>query len=361
MLARIIREVFRGVAARAPRAEDPAALVEQGNAHAEAGDHAAAVDCFERAIARDPSSAVAHNNLSLSLFALGRLRDAWRESEWRFQMQDSTRAFAAAPPVPRWRGQPLAGGRLIVLWEQGLGDVIQHLRFLPAAAQRAGDAAFLCSAALAPLVRASFPEIEVLEARKGQAPEWRRFDAHVPLLSLPHVLGVAEDALPVAPYLKVPGAGPRAAEAGIVRVGIVWRTSGDDPRRDCPLPEMLAMAGGSVRLVCLQFQPKPDEKVLLDAAGIEQRAGDFVATAREALDLDAVVSVDTSTVHLCAALGRPTLVLLNEPYFVRWQASGRTSRWYPSVTLLRKRGAEPWRQPVGEAATLLRAMTAGQA
>jgi len=350
MLANMLRQVFRGAAG------NPAdALVAAGNALAAAGDHAGALERFERAIALAPDLAVAHNNRALSLFAVGRMREAWAEYEWRFQMQAGTRRFVAAPPLPRWDGSPLPGV-LLVLWEQGLGDIIQHLRFLPLAAARARGIALLCPAALAGLVRHSFPRVDVIEARKGEAPEWARFAAQVPLLSLPHALGLDPDTLPAQPYLRAPGRVAAAATEDEFRVGIVWRTSGDEPHRDCPLGDMLALAQGGARLVSLQFRPSAAEAELLARAGVEQRAGDFLATADEAMRVHAIVSVDTSMVHLAAALGRPTLALLNEPYFVRWTMHGESSPWYPSLRLLRKRAADPWPGLVDRAAAVLDAM-----
>lgn len=353
MLANMLRQVFRGAAG------NPAdALVDAGNALAAAGDHAGALERYERAIALAPDLAVAHNNRALSLFALGRLREAWAEYEWRFQMQAGTRRFVAAPPLPRWDGSALSGD-LLVLWEQGLGDIIQHLRFLPLAAERVHGVAFLCPGALVGLARHSFPRIDVIEARKGEAPQWARYAAQVPLLSLPHALGLDPDMLPAQAYLRAPGRVPAAAPADGFRVGIVWRTSGDEPHRDCPLGDMLALAQGGARLVSLQFRPNAGEAEQLARAGVEQRAGDFLATADEAMRVHAIVSVDTSMVHLAAALGRPTFALLNEPYFVRWTMHGETSPWYPSLRLLRKRATEPWPVLIARVAARLDAMTGG--
>lgn len=351
MLSRLLRNVLHR-----PR-PDAAALVDAGNALALAGDHAGAVARYEQAIALEPRSAVAHNNRSLSLHALGRIREAWAESEWRFQMQEGTRRFVAAPPAPRWDGQALSG-RLLVLWEQGLGDIIQHLRFLPLAAARASGLAFLCPLRLAGLVRRSFPDVDVIDATPGTAPEWSQYAALAPLLSLPHLLGLDWDTLPSQPYLSAPAGGPVPRAHSGLRVGIVWRTSGDEPHRDCPLADMLRLAGAEVTLVSLQFQPDAEEQALLAGAGIAQRAGNFLDTADEAMRVDAVVSVDTSMAHLAAALGRPTFALLNEPYAVRWTLQGDTTPWYPTMRLLRKRAAEPWSVPLGAAAKALRAMMA---
>lgn len=355
MLSRILRQVFLG-GSRKP----VDVFVDEGNVLAAAGDHAGALVRYERAITLDPESAVAHNNRSLSLHALGRMPEAWAESEWRFLLQDKTRRFVSAPPVRRWDGHPFAGS-LIVLWEQGLGDMLQHLRFLPLAAGRVGKLAMLCPPALADLVCYSFPDTEMIEARRGVTPDWRRFDACVPLLSLPYLLGLTVESLPAQPYLDAPRENPRRVpREGGFHVGIVWRSSAYEQRRDCSLAAMLALAQSGARLVSLQHRLTADEQDLLERAGVEQRAGEtLLQTASEAMQLDAVVSVDTSVLHLAAALGRPTIGLLNEPYAVRWTMRGGGSPWYPTLRLVRKRGPESWAGPVAEATLALREIFEG--
>lgn len=330
------------------------AWVDEGNRCAARGDDAAALACFDRAIAQRPRMAVAHSNRALSLFALGRTRDAWTAAEWRFALQEKTRRFAAAPPVPRWRGEPLAG-RLIVLWEQGLGDVLQHLRFLPEAAARTGGLAFLCPVPLASLVAHAFPGIDVLGAERGCSPPWNDYAAYAPLLSLPLALGSDPDALPAPPYLRGSATLPRRPpDRARPEVGIVWRTSGDEPHRDCPLEALLGLADHGIRLVSLQFAPTPAERAVLARAGVDERAGDFRATADAVLALDAVVTVDTAMLHLAGALAHPVHGLLNEPFAVRWTRSGTRTSWYPTARLHRKRAHQPWRRVVDAAARALR-------
>ena len=348
----MLRNLIDGLLGR-PAPAAVGELVDEGNRLAAQGEHERALACYDRALAQDASLAVAQNNRSLSLFALGRTKEAWIASEARFQLQEKTRRFAAAPPVPRWDGAPLAG-RLLVLWEQGLGDVLQHLRFLPGAAARVGGLAFLCPAPLAGLVAHSFPGIEVLVARKGWSPDWRSYVAHVPLLSLPLALDADPDALPAPPYLRAPGAQPRGERRARLELGLVWRTSGDEPHRDCPLEDLLALAGDGVRLVSMQFAPTEAERAVLAREGIEERVGDFLYTADAVLGVDAVVTADTAMLHLAGALGRPVHGLLNEPYSVRWTQSGSRTPWYPSARLHRKRAGEPWRVAIDRAARALR-------
>jgi hypothetical protein len=321
--------------------EEPTAqaLIDRGMERATAGDHLGAVAFFERAIAREPQLAVAHTNLSLSLTALGRLREAWAQAEWRFELQSKTRRFVAQAPVPRWRGEPLPSGSLLVLWEQGFGDMLQHLRFLPPARERVAGVACLFPAPLLRLCAASFPWAEFLDPAAGQ-PAWNRYAAYVPLLSLPHALGLDEMQLPAAPYLQT-----NANVEQYRGLGFAWRSSAFDPARDCRLEALAPLRDAGTRLVSLQVGASDAERAMLRRWGVEDRGagfGDFMDTALAMQPLEAVLCVDTSVAHLAGGLGKRTLLLLNEPAAVRWMLGRADTPWYPSMRLYRKRQDEAW-------------------
>jgi tetratricopeptide (TPR) repeat protein len=358
----VLGKVLQRVFARAPRPAlsretdaSAAALVDRGNALAAAGDHAGAIGCYDRALAQDPASAVARSNRALSLTAVGRIREAWADGEARFELSEKTRRFLGAAPLPAWRGEPLPSGRLLVLWEQALGDIVQHVRFLPLARERVAAITFYCRPELVALVAASFPDVEVLPA-DGAQPAWERYAAFAPLNSLPRVLQLDWPTLPARPYLLPHDPEPAAVES---RVGIVWRSSAFDPARDCPLEDMIAALGSNTAAVSLQFGTTPEERAALAARGIAEAVGsDFLETARRMRTLAAIVTVDTSAAHVAAALGRPTLLLLNEPAAVRWMLGRPDSPWYPTMRILRKPARDGWRTLAPAAAAALRSMTA---
>lgn len=301
-----------------------------------AGEHREALVKYDEALALDPQDAWTRNNRALSLTAVGRIREAWAESEVRFQLQEKTRRFWAAPPCPRWDGGALPG-RLLVLWEQGFGDMLQHLRFLAPAARRTQGIAFLCPPPLRRLVAASFPQVALLDPK--QPVDWRAFSACIALLSLPHALDADWDSLPGTPYLAVsppPGGRPGG-------VGIVWRSSAFDPARNCALEALLPLQQGGHALVSLQADLNPEEQATLRSKDIPARAGeDFYGTAEAMRPLDAVVTVDTAPAHLAGGLGIKTFLLLNEPAAVRWMQQREDTPWYPAMRLLRKRSGEAW-------------------
>ena len=353
MLGKVIRQILARSPASVPEMDaSTASAIERGNELAAAGDHPAAIACYDRLLALDPGSAVARNNRALSLMAMGEIRAAWADAEARLLLGGKTREFLSAAPIPRWQGEPLPAGPLLVLWEQGFGDIIQHLRFLPLAQARTGAVAFFCRPELAGLVTASFPDVEVIPA-DGRQPAWDRYAAFVPLLSLPHALGLDWATLPAAPYLLRHDPPPTVEP----RVGIVWRSSAFDATRDCSLEDMLEFVGAGTPLASLQFGTTQAERSRLAEHRIVEAVGaDFLQTARQMRTLAAVVSVDTSAAHLAAALGRPTLLLVSEPAAVRWMLGRTDSPWYPTLRILRKAAPEPWTVHAAAAAAALRSI-----
>ena len=333
------------------------ALTGLGDACARAGEHAEAVAYYRRALAADPCLAVAHNNLSLSLTALGELQEAWREAEWRYELPEARTYYPRGKLGPRWDGAALGERRLLVHWEQGYGDIIQHLRFLPPLAARAARFVFECPPPLLRLATAALGAEHVVESRAELPP----FDFCAPLLSLPLLLGASARALPVPPYLAAYAAVAarlRQRWSGGARrlLGVAWRSSTFDPKRDIELAALLALAGESVRLVSLQKEASAAERALLGARGAIEAGSDFADffdTATAIAALDAVLTVDTSVAHLAGALGRPGWVLLSEPAAVRWMLDRADTPWYPSMRLLRRAPGQTWEAALAEARAAL--------
>jgi hypothetical protein len=325
-----------------------AALVGLGDCAAQLGEHPRAVAYYDAALAQDPELAVAHNNRAQSLFAMGRTLEAWREAEWRYAAPGADALYPHRPALPRWQGEALPG-RLLVHWEQGYGDIIQHLRFLPLLRGRVAAFAFECPPPLLRLAARLLAPEHLLEAQATAATN-AGFAAYVPLLSLPHALGLPAEPLPPPPYLH--GDGGRAhelrsrwAKPGVRLVGIAWRGSDFDASRNASLQDFAELSGADVRLVSLQKYVDARESALLADLGAVAAAGeldDFAATADAIAALDLVVSVDTAVAHLAGALDKPTCLLLNEPAAVRWMLGRGDTPWYPSTRLLRKSGSAPW-------------------
>ena len=305
-----------------------------GLAERMAGRLPSSVASFRRALAISPLDPVLHWNFALSLLAAGQWREGWREWEWRF---DAGMARPLPPWPPRWDGKPPLGRTIAVRAEQGLGDTIQFLRYVPLLAAAGASVALEVQRPLEPL-------LEVngwlgASARPGEAA------LQVPLMSLPGLFGTRQGSVPSPRrYLRAGPAGTRWAEwlerLPRPRVGICWRGNPANPAdRFRSMPDRIAAriasyAGAS--FVCLQAGSdpppgavRPPERSIADAAAI-------------VANLDLIVAADTMIAHLAGALGRPVWIALSGYADWRWMTRREDSPWYASARLFRQPRLGDW-------------------
>lgn len=339
-----------------------------GNAHHALGAHEAALRAFDQALRLRPELASAQLNRALTLLTLGDFSRGLPAYESRLAIAATAGAAPAANPAlpPRWRGEPIAERTLWLEAEQGFGDTLQFLRFVPLARERAGRIVLTVQRELAPLVAPLANAWRITVAVAGAARP--QADLHCPLLSLPLALGTQLDTIPSARrYLEVPAAYRRRWRGSLgghakVKVGLAWsgRIQAHE-NRAMPveaLAPLFALPG--IDWLVLQPNLSDDDKRALEAQArtasvhrFDDRIGDFADTAALIDRLDAVVSIDTSIAHLAGALGKPLWLMLPYAADWRWFANTDRSPWYPSARLVRQPSREQWR-PVVE--TVARAL-----
>ncbi|WP_442807629.1 tetratricopeptide repeat protein [Trinickia soli] len=341
-----------------------------GNAHHALGAHQAALRAFDQALRLRPDLASAHLNRALTLLTLGDFGRGLPAYESRFAVAAAATAtgrLAAAPPEPpvppRWRGEPIADKTLWIEAEQGFGDTLQFLRFVPLACERAGRIVLTVQRELAPLVE---PLAQTWRVTLTVAGETRpQADLHCPLLSLPLALGTRLDALPSSRrYLEAPAAYRRRWRGSLgghakVKIGLAWsgRIQAHE-NRALPvtlLAPLFALAG--IDWLVLQPNLSDDDKLALDTAArsasihrLDTRIRDFADTAAIIDKLDAVVSIDTSIAHLAGALGKPLWLMLPFAADWRWFTNTDRSPWYPSARLVRQPAPGQWQSVVEQVA-----------
>jgi len=319
------------------------------------------------ALAGDDESVDLHWNLSLALLQNGDMRAGWREYEWRWQTP-SFAEFRRQFAVPEWDGGDLAGRTIFVHAEQGFGDALQFVRYVPLVAARRGRVILECR----PELRRLFETVEGVDACVDLGAAIEGFDVHVPLMSLPRLFETEITNVPATlPYLSVP---PDVSLDGRVRddqsfkVGVVWSgspTRPDNHKRSCPLAAwgaILEVPG--VQFYSLQVGADSDQMtaqgVTADIVDLAADFGDFADTAEAVDALDLVISVDTSVLHLAGALGKPAFALLSQPTGFLWMNDRPDSPWYPTLRLFRQAAPGVWEQPLAKAAEALAEMVAGQ-
>jgi tetratricopeptide (TPR) repeat protein len=342
------------------RALEPAlvdALGNLGTLAFQRGEFEKAVDYYRQAIAMRGDHADAHWNLSITLLFLGRYEEGWREFEWRWRIVDALpvlRNFSA----PQWEGEAMPGLTLLLHAEQGLGDAIQFARYLPAVRERAQAARLIVEVPMELtrlLAESGWDGVDVVGRRDWSSAHLPAFDRHLPMLSLPLVLGRYEPLRLAAPYLRADPAlraewRTRFKCGNLLRVGLAWagnRAHKGDARRSIPFEKLAPLLRvPEVRFYSLQIAPPaPSDPRLVDET---RHIKDFADTAALVEELDLIISVDTAVAHLAGGLGRPVWLLLPAVPDWRWGPAGESTLWYPSMRLFRQPRMGAW-EPVIEA------------
>jgi tetratricopeptide (TPR) repeat protein len=308
---------------------------------------------YRHSLQLDPKSPGTQYNLALACLREGKFREGWQRHEWRWQFRELSlrpRKFKQS----QWNGQQLNGETVLLHAEQGLGDTIQFIRYLPLVAARGARVVLEVQPQLLTLLQAATCAVQVC-ARGEALPD---FAYHLPLMSLPLVFDTDIDSIPSSsPYLHVdessierarrvhPRRGPN------LRVGLVWagnpRFRGDQVR-STSLEALLPLSEiECIDIFSLQFGAAVEQIVplqiqfpLTDACS---KSKDFAETAALVATLDLVISVDTAIAHLAGAMGLPVWVLL--PYLAdwRWLERREDSPWYPRARLFRQPSPGDWR------------------
>ena len=314
------------------------------------GDEAGAASCFRLALEVQPASSLARFNLSSHLLLDGNFAEGWREYEQRWhvrQFAGKREPFAQ----PQWRGEPIRGARIYVYAEQGLGDTLQFVRYVPMLAELGAEVVLEVQPPLLTLLEGLHPAVQVIV--KGERPH--KVDWHSPLLSLPGAFGTDLSNIPApAPYLRA-DAGKCAAwshrlAAGSLRVGVVWTGNPEHTRdrlRSIPFSQfrrLTHIAGATFYglqkgLTAIQREEVASERSVVDLGAELQ---DFNDTAAIVANLDLVITVDTSVAHLAGALGKPVWILLPHAPDWRWLRERADSPWYPTARLFRQTAAGRW-------------------
>ncbi len=328
---------------------------------------------YDKAVSLDANYPEASHHRGSILLLHGRFEEGWRDFERRFEVADCNFSLPALN-APVWRGEPLTGRTIVVFSEQGHGDAIQFVRFLPQLAVMGARVTFLCHPTLIRLFRNfAATGIELIASCRGD----RRFDYQCALMSLPERFGTTIASLPnQVPYLFAEADlaekwRKQIADEGF-RIGICWQgnPAGQiDKGRSIPLAHFEPIASiPGVRLISLQrthgldqLAQLPDGMKVETLGPFDTGSDAFIDTAAIMQNLDLVVTSDTSVAHLAGALGRPVWVALKHTPDWRWMLKRSDSPWYPFMRLFRQKRRGDWAGVFAEIADALQDMRSGNA
>lgn len=332
-----------------------------------------ALALYEQALALEPDNVQSHLNRSAIWLLREDYARGWAEYEWRLRDPGQAPVHARFRHA-RWDGSPLAGRRILVYAEQGLGDEIMYASCLPEVIAQAEHCVIDCAPRLAPLFRRSFPQATVHGGGQSEAADWLerlgRIDFCISLSSLPLHLRRSPGAFPRhAGYLQ---ASPERVAAWRARldalgpgpkIGLSWR--GGVARtsrgvRSMELPALLpVLRQPGATFVSLQYGRPPHELAALSRIpGVrihhwQEAIDDYDETAALVGALDLTISVCTAVVHLGGALGRPVWVMAPIRPEPRYGFEGEGMRWYPSVRVFRQPRFGDWDAVIGAVAGAL--------
>jgi tetratricopeptide (TPR) repeat protein len=317
------------------------------------GRRSEASACYDRALHVRPDYAEAHAGRAFLWLQEGDFERGWPEYEWRWK---SKLFKMPAWGRPVWDGSPLAGRTILLHPEQGLGDIIQFIRYASLVKEAGGTVLMSCPPALGPLLQ-SCPGIDRLV---GLGPELPHFDVHAPLMSLPAIFKTTLATIPAkVPYLF---ADPELIVQwrrqldgnGVLKIGIAWQGNSkykEDRLQSIPLIHFAPLATlPHVRLFSLQKGPGVDQlpeatkrfPITELGSRLDEAAGAFMDTAAVIKNLDLVVTADTAIAHLAGALDVPVYLALSCCPDFRWLLDREDSPWYSTMRLFRQRQLGNW-------------------
>jgi tetratricopeptide (TPR) repeat protein/glycosyltransferase involved in cell wall biosynthesis len=322
-----------------------------------------ALSFYDRCLNLYPQYADAQFNRAVLLLAMGDYRQGWQAYEWRFKRPGACNVYPHLLRTPLWQGEALKHQCLLVHCEQGMGDVLQFMRYLPMVKERGGTVMVEVHGPLAPLLKLQPYVDEVIEFDPKRPPTIA-WDLHIPMLSLPRVLDAHVDDIPNAiPYIQMDSQGPDTwlhhLDKDRLNIGLVWAASDINPKRNLPIekcgnwfqnPNMhfISLQKGDASEQIMPLQQHASPITLLG-----QRLFSFQDTANAMANLDLVISVDTAAAHLAGGLGKPIWVLLPFNADWRWPLDEKSCAWYPQAHIIRQSHPGNWDQVIAKVAAML--------
>jgi tetratricopeptide (TPR) repeat protein len=308
---------------------------------------------LRRALQLQPGLRLAQLDLAFVLLLAGRLPEGWQLYETRWQDRERLQRPHFYRPESEWPGPSvdIAGKAIAVYAEQGLGDVLQCLRYLPMLQALGAEVRCVLQPELVALVEESFPGVQCLRPGRDITVQW-----HIAMMELPGHFGTTLETIPAAvPYLRAPAAARErwrqrlAPWTGRRKIGLAWSGSlvqVNNRNRAIPL-SLLQPLTDSPGVQCFSLQkadagPYTDTKLPADAlVDLTGDWADFSDSAAMLEQLDLVITIDTAIAHLAGALGKPVWLLLPPNADWRWLLDRSDSPWYPSARLFRRGFGEP--------------------
>lgn len=346
---------------------DPVPHMKLADAFYFIGRKAEAMTTVELALSVAPDDAETQFNASLHLLRQGAYQQGFALYEARRQVRPYKYLLEQIEGL-RWSGDvPLKGKSLLLYAEQGLGDAIQMLRFVPLVAQMATAVVLRVKKNMAPLLESIPQNVTVIVEEEVGLPSLK-VDYICSLMSLPHALKISPDSLPEpkacisTPARKHRHWRARLAGNGKKRIGIAWSGNPNFPGdnwRSLPFMQFARLFDGlhEIEIVAIQKDVREADQAALKTAQVRhfgEQMADLADAAAIIEEMDLVISVDTVVAHLAGALGKEVWLLIPFVGDWRWLSDTDRSPWYPSMRIFRQTALNQWQDVLENVAALLR-------
>lgn len=336
--------MFRRALELAPKDRKAVTLHHLGLAHHDQAEYDTALNWYKLSLSADPNEPKIHQSIAIAKLASGMLKQGLYEFEVKHHAKP--RKAISNTKIPWWNGESIQGKVVIVTHEQGFGDTLQFIRFMPLLKDRLGTGGTLIFSApetLAPLIAEQFDCFDDVINEEGPF----KADYVTSCMAATALMGIEYKDVSGLAYMTSPAA--RLPSRGRLKVGLSWKGSpgyANDGLRSaalsdfCPLFDLPGAAFYS-----LQVRPGPQEITNLGLDGFIADLGstfkDWRSTAAAIAAMDIVIATDSANAHMAGALGKPVLLLLGRAPCWRWMRSSRTP-WYLRHKIYRQETVDQW-------------------
>jgi tetratricopeptide (TPR) repeat protein len=323
-----------------------------GTALQSSGKLGEALTSYKQAIVLNPEFSLAHVNMSFVQLLTQNFKEGWQEHKWRLNIKGRS---STTSRQQMWDGKSLNDKAILVHTEQGFGDTIQFVRYLPMVKAHGGSVIIECQQSLYRLLRNCNGIDEIIEKTSAKTLSVQPY-VHTHLLDLPGIFDTTLKSIPLhIPYITpdqilVDQWASRLNDDENFKIGIVWAGNPyhtRDRNRSCSLADFAKLADVSG----LSFYSLQKGHVSIESdnpptgmriINLDNELNDFADTAAVIANLDLVITVDTAVAHLTGAIGKPVWTLLPFAPDWRWLLKRNDSPWYPSMRLFRQNQPGDW-------------------
>ena len=332
--------------------EDKQSLVNLAQIYGEMRMIDKAIECLRRALEIDPEFTAAQVDLACALHLSGEWDEAWELYANRYKHYPNLKKkLAVFPEEKMWNGEEISNKKVLVFSEQGIGDTFNFISFVK----------LLDKKIPGNQIKVFVPE-SIRQLMKNQGfnitDNPNDFDVCCPMMDLPRLLGLKKNEVLLRDFFKPSKECDFSAFSDKIKIGICWAGNPAHPRdehRSCSLSLFKKIHDiPNVKLFSLQFDVRPrvwsDNKAIdlakdcadMRIVNMQKHMETWEDTAAIISGLDLIVSVDTSLMHLAAAMGKPTFGLI--PYLPdwRWGLESEDNLWYPTLRLFRQKNPRSW-------------------